>query len=183
MKKILFCFFVLALLGVGCNSPFINKAKDNQKALNSDQITPITTTSQIFTTIDLNGNESSTFAKTTEKKELTYTNNKWNFNILFPTSWQGFIAKEKKLDLGLQDTVDSIDFGFSESPTLLNVGIYTSDQWDQLLQEMQPYPQLFGEITLNNQHYILGYSITKNYPSKYTKMIQELETLINNQFN
>ncbi len=83
-----------------------------------------------------------------------YVSNKYKFEILFPQSWDGYLATEKKAPYGEIGDVRTIFFGFSAQDDLFAISIFTKAQWQAINKEEGPKPAYLAE----NDLYVFGFS-------------------------
>lgn len=89
-------------------------------------------------------------------EDLIYKNEKYGFSLIFPLTWEGYIAKNRIFEFeDWEDygTSDSIHFGFEAQDSLFNISIHTKDQWEKLQVQEGPGPFKLSE----NDQYVFGY--------------------------
>lgn len=124
----------MLIMGVGCNQ----QTKTNQDKITSTSDKQSTTTSET----------------TTEKIEkISYNNDQYGFSLEFPSSWGGYVVKNRTIDWGIPGTSDSVDFGFSAQDSLFNISVISQDQWKKISSEEGPLPTYLGE----NNKYVFVY--------------------------
>ena len=109
-----------------------------------------------------------------------YKNDKYGFELTFPSTWQGYKAINRTLDWGANGTSDSIDFGFtaqgsSDIALIFNVSMHSKTQWKKIKSEQGPTPTYLGENSL----YVFAYSPAQDVATDFERSrMTEIESII-----
>ena len=88
-----------------------------------------------------------------------YINSQYDFSLLFPATWKDWISSEQLINYGFGvSPVPAVYFGLPDQNEIFVVVIYTTEQWDQLLQ-VEPPDGVSGEPFRQNSHYMFDYSL------------------------
>lgn len=109
----------------------------------------------------------------------TYRNEKYGFELAFPSSWNEHIAETNKLEMNTIGEYDSIYFGFYAQNPLFNINVFTIDQWKKFvsleINNGRPEPNYISK----NEKYIFnvgGAQYTEN--QEMSDRMSEIENIL-----
>ncbi|MFA6534489.1 MAG: hypothetical protein WCT37_04975 [Patescibacteria group bacterium] len=103
-----------------------------------------------------------------------YQNEKYGFEIKFPPTWKGFIAKNRILNWGPIGASDSVDFGFAIQDSLFNISVYPKSQWQQIQSIEGPKPTYLGE----NSQYVFGHAEAQDIAAGMADRVAEVPAIL-----
>lgn len=101
---------------------------------------------------------------------LLYTNSEYGFTLDFPEEWEGYQVSERTLEWGEIGTTPSYDFGFEDTydypgdgiVSLMNVSVFTKDQWIDIITSGDMMPGYLGE----NETYVFAAGGSQDAPEE-----------------
>jgi hypothetical protein len=93
-------------------------------------------------------NQAQNISSNTSNTSKVYTNAKYGFTLQLPLSWSGYTAVGD----------DNIVFSVKGYENIFSINVFTKAQWDAVLKDDYPAPQLLGE----NDKYVFGARTTNN---------------------
>jgi len=122
-----------------------------------NQVNQLNTEKNDLQTLVLNLQNQLNNQKTPQPQNLTYTNDKYNFTLTFPSSWVGYKAGFRQVNWGTIGSADSYDFGFDAQDSIFNIGVISHAQWSAIQTQGGPIPTFVG----SNANYVFVYSMSQ----------------------
>ncbi len=175
MKKLLFVLPVVLLLAAGCNS--------NQPVVENQPIN--TQTQQTTPPANTQTQQTTPPAQTTIPTIAAwriYTNNDFNFQLTFPTTWQGYMVVKRaqnvvNLGIAMYDArlkTSVKNFGDGSNVNMFTVGVYPKQMWQDLQSESGPKSTYITE----KNNYVFAYSTGQEYPEDRMDLVKDVQGII-----
>ena len=91
-----------------------------------------------------------------ESMNMVYENEKYDFGLTLPGTWEDFIVSERE-EMISPNYFAIIDFGLAEQKDLFAISVFKKDEWDALQKEEGPKPTYLAE----GNGYVYGYSTSQ----------------------